>query len=367
MSDVILVRQYPCLDGSFLGRISLNNVRAINALTQDMISAMQLALDEFALRDDIIAVMIDGEGEKGFCAGGDIRAMYESAQRHQGSAAIEAEQFFADEYRVNYCLHRFPKPIIAFGHGILMGGGMGIYEPCDYRVVTPSTRISMPEIAIALYPDVAASYFMPRWPQKSGYFLALTGASINARDALDLGLAQWALPETAKDALIDSLCATLTCDEVEDAIQAVLSRLSLKDDQLPTAQIAPHLNEIEALISQGSLLDIVDAILALQQSSSSWLQKAAQLMAAGSPLSIAWTYEQLQRCASLTIEDCLRAEMVLSANTVRHPEFSEGVRALIIDKDKQPRWMYDSVAAVPEDYVASFFVPPWPNNPLHDL
>jgi enoyl-CoA hydratase/carnithine racemase len=366
MSEVILVRQYPCQQGAFLGRISLNNQRAINALTQDMIDAMQVALDEFALRDDIVAVMIDGEGEKGFCAGGDIRAMYQSAQRHLGGPALEAEVFFEREYRLNYTLHTYPKPLIAFGHGVLMGGGMGIYEPCRYRVVTPSTRIAMPEIAIALYPDVAASYFMPKWPQGSGYFLALTGASINARDALDLGLAHWAVAEGSQRDVIDRLTANLTTEGVDDTIERVLQGQSLRHDLLPEPQIAPHLPWLAEAMAAEDLASILTAIEA-NAGRDAWLANAVQLMKAGSPLSIVWTYQQLKRCEARSIEDCLRAEMVLSANTVRYPEFSEGVRALIIDKDKQPKWAFSRIEDVPEALVASFFEPPWPRNPLHDL
>lgn len=366
MSEVILVRQYPCQQGAFLGRISLNNQRAINALTQNMIDAMQVALDEFALRDDIVAVIIDGEGDRGFCAGGDIRAMYESAQRNGGGPAIEAEHFFEREYRLNYTLHTYPKPLIAFGHGVLMGGGMGIYEPCRYRVVTPSTRIAMPEIAIALYPDVAASYFMPKWPQGSGYFLALTGASINARDALDLGLAHWAVAEASQQQLIEQLTENLTLARADHTIEQVLQALSLGLNALPAQQIGPHLPWIAEAMAVDDLGSVLAAIEA-NAGRDAWLAKAVQLMQAGSPLSIVWTYQQLKRCEGLSIEDCLRAEMVLSANTVRYPEFSEGVRALIIDKDKQPKWEFSCIEDVPEPLLASFFEAPWPCNPLHDL
>lgn len=367
MTDCILVRQYPCRDGAFLGRISLNNVRAINALTQPMVDAMQLALDEFALRDDVVAVLIDGEGEKGFCAGGDIRAMYHSAQQNPLGPAVEAELFFEREYRLNYTLHTYAKPLIGFAHGVLMGGGMGLFEPCDFHVLTPSTRIAMPEIAIALYPDVAASYFMPKWPRGSGYFMALTGCTINARDALDIDLAHWALPEQSQQTLIDALCETLSDTDVEKVIQEVLSRLALPLHELPAQQMAPHLDVIEEVVGRADLHAIVEGIAELARSDDPWLQQAAKLMQAGSPLSIVWTYMQLKRCEALSIEDCLRAEMVLSANTVRHPEFSEGVRALIIDKDKQPRWQFARVEDVSEAYVAAFFEPPWQINPLHDL
>ncbi len=367
MSDSILIRQYPCLDGSFLGRISLNNVRAINALNQDMVDAMHLALDDFATRDDVLAVLIDGEGDKGFCAGGDIRAMYQSAQQNPSWPAVEAEYFFEREYRLNYCLHKYPKPLICLGHGVLMGGGMGLYEPCDYRLVTPSTRIAMPEIAIALYPDVAASYFLPQWPQRAGYFLALTGASINARDALDLGLVNCAIADGMQQRLIDALCDRLVKGEVEASIAEVLNGLALADSALPEAQIGPHLDTIEEIIDRPSLHDVVEGLASLSDADDPWLQRAAALMQAGSPLSIVWTYLQLIRCEGLSIEDCLRAEMVLSTNTVRHPEFSEGVRALIIDKDKQPKWQFARVEDVSEAYVDAFFEPPWPDNPLRDL
>lgn len=367
MSDCILIRQYPCRNGSFLGHISLNNVRAINALNQDMIDTMQIALDEFALRDDVLAVLVDGEGEKGFCAGGDIRAMYQSAQQNPAGPAVEAEYFFEREYRLNYCLHTYPKPLICLGHGVLMGGGMGLYEPCDYRLVTPSTRIAMPEIAIALYPDVAASYFMPKWPRGSGYFLALTGASINARDALDLGLAHYAIADDMQKTLIEALCESLVAGEEDASIAEVLNGLALATSALPAPQIAPHLDTIDSIIGRSSLHDVVEGIASFSGANDPWLQRAAALMQAGSPLSIVWTYMQLLRCEGLSIEDCLRAEMVLSANTVRHPEFSEGVRALIIDKDKQPKWQFARVEDVSEAYVAAFFEPPWPENPLRDL
>lgn len=367
MTDCILVRQYPCRDGAFLGRISLNNVRAINALTQEMVDAMQLALDAFASREEVVAVLIDGEGEKGFCAGGDIRAMYQSAQQNPSGRAIDAELFFEREYRLNYTLHGYPKPLIGYAHGILMGGGMGLFEPCDVHIVTPTTRIAMPEIAIALYPDVAASYFMPKWPRGSGYFMALTGCTINARDAIDIAIAEWALPDNCQQVLIDALCNALSSHKVMDSITAAVSALALPMADLPAPQMAPHAAMIEDIVGRKDLIAIVEGIAALRESEDPWLSKAAQLMQAGSPLSIVWTYLQMRRCEGLSIEDCLRSEMVLSANTVRHPEFSEGVRALIIDKDKQPTWQFASVEDVSEAYVAAFFEPPWQENPLADL
>jgi len=367
VSDCILIRQYPCQSGAVLGRISLNNVRAINALTQEMVDVMQLALDDFAQRDDIVAVLIDGEGEKGFCAGGDIRAMYQSAQNNLGGPAVEAEWFFEREYRLNFTMHNYPKPLIAYAHGILMGGGMGLFEPCDYHIVTPSTRIAMPEIAIALYPDVGASYFMPKWPHGSGYFLALTGATINARDALDLNLADCFMPDASQSLLIQELCAALPVSVSHTAVENCLERLSLPFEEAPVPQITPHLALIEDIVNRDNLNDTIEGIAELRNSEDPWLQKAAHLMQAGSPLSIVWTYQQFRRCEGLGLADCLRAEMILSTNTVRHPEFSEGVRALIIDKDKQPKWQFASVEDVSEVYIAAFFEPPWTHNPLHDL
>jgi len=371
MTAPVLFNELAAREGQRIGEVILNIPATLNSLTLDMVELMLEQLDKWEEDDGLVAVMIRGSGEKAFCAGGDVQALYRSATANPGGPCPEAETFFAREYRLDYRLHTYPKPLICWGHGIVMGGGMGIFSACRYRVVTERTRIAMPEVSIALFPDVGGSYFLNRMPGHSGAFLALTAASINAADCLYAGLAEYFISHEHYDAVLAALQAAQwqggdnaanseRCAEVLAGVAAGCK------GQLPAGNLEVNSAEIESLFSDEEPHAVIAAILAID-SEQEWMNKARDGLAYGSPLSSLLIYQQLVRSRGLSLADVFRSELVLATNTVRFREFAEGVRALLIDKDRQPDWIYKAQAEVPEEVIESFFQPPWPQNPLSDL
>ena len=196
--------ELPAASGK-IGRITLSVAATLNSLTLEMVELLQSTLDRWRDDADIAAVFIEGGGEKAFCAGGDVQALHQSAVATPGGPCDYAERFFAREYRMNYTLHTYAKPLICWGHGIVMGGGLGVMAGCSHRVVTEKTRIAMPEVTIALFPDVGGTWFLNHMPGSSGLFLALTGASINAADAIFTGIADRFISSTYKSAVLQGL------------------------------------------------------------------------------------------------------------------------------------------------------------------
>ena len=256
-----------------------------------------------------------------------------------------------------------------------MGGGLGIFAGCSHRVVTEKTRLAMPEVTIGLFPDVGGSWFLNKMPGNTGLFLALTGAPINAADSLFVGIADYFLPSQQQDDIIESLHTIVWTDDNEHNAQLVTEKLQQASaaygDQIPASNVEKNLNTINELCDINDVLHTVEAICHLQ-SDDKWLVRARDTLIAGSPLSVLIIARQLKRAAPLSLADVFRAELALATNIVRFPEFSEGVRALLIDKDNKPNWQYPSVQQIPNDVVEQFFktpefAAPWPCNPLEHL
>ena len=356
--------------GAAIGRLTLNSPATLNALTRDMVERIQGALDSW--RDDaqVAMVAIDGAGEKAFCAGGDVQALHASAVAAPGGPCADAESFFEREYRMNYALHTYPKPILCWGHGIVMGGGLGIMAGCSHRVVTEATRIAMPEIAIALFPDVGGSWFLNRMPGASGRFLALTSASINAADALFCALGERFIAAAQKPALFDALSAarwSASAARNDAQLRRILRQFSAASQaQLPAAQVQPQLPLINELCDGEDIHEVIERITALQ-TEDPWLARARDGLAHGSKLAALWIDRQLRQTRHASLREVFQSELQLSTNIVRHPEFAEGVRALLIDKDRKPAWSYASSRDVPGELLERFFTAPWSENPLADL
>jgi enoyl-CoA hydratase/carnithine racemase len=353
-----------------LGRVTLNIAATLNSLTLEMVDLLQLQLDAWRGDDDIAAIFIEGAGDKAFCAGGDVQALYRSAVATPGGPCDYAEDFFAREYRMNYALHSYPKPIICWGHGIVMGGGLGVMAGCSHRVVTEKTRIAMPEVTIALFPDVGGSWFLNHMPGRVGQFLALTGASINAADAIYTGIADRFIASERKPEVLEQLLKQRWSDDVQlnhALVRHCLRPLAqLSVSQCPGGQVEPHLASINALCDGDDIHEIIHNIVS-QQTTDPWLSKAAQSLAHGSSLAALWIYRQLQETRHASLKEVFQAEIQLVTHIIRHPEFTEGVRALLIDKDRSPAWLYPSSRDVPAAVLDSFFVAPWEQNPLADL
>ncbi|MFL0804862.1 MAG: enoyl-CoA hydratase/isomerase family protein [Agarilytica sp.] len=369
-SDKVITRTIPTENGFHIGRITLNHPKGLNALSLDMVNAIQQCLSLWEDDKNIICVLIDAEGEKAFCAGGDIQAMYYAMQKNPGNECVEIETFFEHEYRMDYCLHTYPKPVIIWGNGIVMGGGLGIFMGGDFRIVTESARLAMPEITIGLYPDVGASYFLNQLSKPMGRFLGLTGAVLNALDCLSLGLATEYLAHDQKKPLVTALSQanwSQTRDDNAHIIRSILT--DLHQDGPPEClenNIEEHMHYIETIFAPENIHDVIAHFLQ-ENLSNKWLQKSQNSLKRGSPLSALLIDKQLTINHDATLETAFQSEMILSTNIVRHTELSEGIRALLIDKDHTPQWAFADHKAVPPTFIARFFESPWPNNPLENL
>ena len=338
-----------------VGRLTLNVPRILNSLDAEMIEIMLAKLLEWADDDSIAAIYIDGEGEKAFCAGGDVHELRRSSIENPGGPCTYAENFFAREYQMNYVLFTYPKPVICWGHGVIMGGGMGVMAGCSHRVVSERTRIGMPEITIALFPDVGGSYFLNKTPGMIGRFLSLTSAHINATDALFANLGDVFLAHEQRFAVIEALAnASWVSDASENSaiVDDILS-ISASVEQ-PVGVIEPLMSDIDALMAGDDLSVISDRLLAYD-GENAWLQKARDGFAHGSKLAAAWIFRQLNESTHYSLQEVFDTELRLGANIMRHPEFAEGVRALLVDKDRQPKWQFGAVQDVPPDLLQSFF------------
>lgn len=353
-----------------LGRVTLTVAATLNSLTLEMVDLLQAQLDAWRDDDNIAAIFIEGAGEKAFCAGGDVQALHRSAVATPGGPCEYAENFFAREYRMNYTLHTYVKPVICWGHGIVMGGGLGVMAGCSHRVVTEKTRIAMPEVTIALFPDVGGTWFLNHMPGSTGQFLALTGASINAADAVYTGIADRFIASEHKSEVLESLLQQhweSAAPGNHALVRHVLRPFAERSkEHMPGGQVEPHLEAINSLCDGDDIHEIIDNITSLQ-TEDKWLGKASESLAHGSPLAALWISRQLQQMRLSSLKECFQGEIVLVTNIVRHPEFAEGVRALLIDKDRNPSWQYRASRDVPADMLDTFFAAPWDKNPLADL
>lgn len=350
-------------NGKRIGHATLNKPKALNALNLSMIRLLMPQMLAWQQDDDIVAVILDGSGDKAFCAGGDVVAMHNAMLEQPGEVPRALEVFFTEEYRLDYLLHTFNKPLLVWGNGIVMGGGLGLMSGASHRIVTETSRIAMPEITIGLYPDVGGSWFLNRMPAGCGLFLGLTGASINATDALYVKLADHFISHALKDDFIEQMLA-IKWGGTQTLNHEKLSSLCAQfqrdcQSQLPRGNVKEHHSLIEQVTRHNSLGEVVSAIQALEPMQDNWLARAVQTLNAGSSVTAHLVWEQLKRGRALSLEDCFRMELNLSCRCGEAGEFQEGVRALLIDKDNQPKWRYESVAEVPADYVEGFFTPLW--------
>ncbi|MEU9859898.1 enoyl-CoA hydratase/isomerase family protein [Streptomyces sp. NPDC047971] len=322
------------------GRLILNRPEALNALSHPMVLSIEAALT--AWRDDpaVEAVVISGAGERGLCAGGDIRAIYEDA-RTGGTASAD---FWRDEYRLNALIARYPKPYIALMDGIVMGGGVGVSAHGTVRIVTERSRVAMPETGIGFVPDAGGTYLLALAPGELGTHLALTGAPVGAADALLCGLADHYVPAERLDRLVADLSRTA----VHDALTSHVG-------QAPPGALAAHREWIDHCYAADSVEEIVDRLLA---SGVEAAQEAAATLAAKSPTALKVTLTALRRARGLgPLERVLEQEYRVSCAALSSPDLVEGIRAQVVDKDRTPRWSPATLGEVTDEDVARYFAP----------
>ena len=373
----VLFETFVANNGRQIGVITLNAEKTLNALSLEMIDLMAEQLLAWSTDENIAIVILQAAGDKAFCAGGDLQNLYQSMLTHHASIEKDdvranqyARDFFNREYRLDYLIHTYPKPILCWGQGIVMGGGIGLMAGASHRVVTEKSRLAMPEIGIGLFPDVGGSYFLNRMPGKLGLFLALTGAMINAADAKFVKLADYAIAQVDKVIVLEKLLQQPWGNtQVENS--ALLDRvLRGSETALEIAQgpLQIHFDAINVLCSKDDLNDIVDAIILLDPEDT-WLKKAVASLKSGSPSSVHLANLLLNKTENSLLADVFRLEYLAALHCAARPDFAEGIRALLIDKDLKPQWQPATHAGMTEEWVNGFIENPWSEeaHPLADL
>lgn len=328
-----------------LGRIRLNRPKAINSLTLDMVRIISAALDDFEFDPQIAAVLITGEGERGFCAGGDIRALYDSGRA--GTAL--ALTFWREEYVLDARIKNFPKPYVAVMDGITMGGGVGVSAHGSHRIVTERTRLAMPETGIGFFPDVGGTWLLAHSPGEIGTYLALTGERINASDAIHARLADAFVPRSALAGVVASL-ETLPAEAASDHINAILARFS---ERISPAPIQENRAEIDHAFA-GDRMERI--IAALASSGTEFGNKTQATLLAKSPTSLKIALRLIRRAKeSTSLEECLDREFTAVHKVITGHDFYEGVRAAVIDKDNKPVWSPARLDQVSDSDIEAYF------------
>lgn len=332
-----------------LGCLILNRPSELNALSPEMIARLHHALQRWWEHKEIRAIVLYSSSDKAFCCGGDIRALYDS---HQAGEGLH-ERYFRDEFALDRLLYQYPKPILALLDGYVLGGGMGLAQGSTFRAVSERVRMAMPETAIGYFPDVGASYFLSHLPHKVGFYMGLTGNQIGAADALALGLADRYLPRRRFGELISRL-EQLPLDNAAGTIERLL-------EELGAAELAgPELTELYPAIEAHFGQDSVDAIRASlareeRHAYKAWAQTTLATIESRCPLSVYVTFEELRRGSCLSRQNCFDMELHLIGQWFEKGNLIEGVRALLVDRDKQPRWQPKTFDAVSQEQVAALF------------
>ena len=348
--------------GNRVGIARLVRGKSLNSLLLDTIDELSRRICPWLEDDTLACLVLDSSSDRAFCAGADIMALYQSIREAKGGPNPYAEDFFLKEYRLDYALHTTHKPILAWGNGIVMGGGLGLLGGCSHRVGTPQTRIAMPEISIGLFPDAGGTWFLSRLSHL-GIFAGLTGCQLSAGDGLRLGLLDYVVEQDAKQEIF-SLLLKLDWDTSQAANKARLDKL-LEARSVPgplPENLLRHKEVIDDLVqrslnSNEFLAEFEKGLDTLPDDD--WLNRAVATYRGGSPTTARIFMEQMKRAAGMSLADMFRMELVIARQCVRHGDFPEGVRALLVDKDGNPRWTYPTVAEVPEEYIAAHFEPTW--------
>ena len=326
------------------GRITMNRPKALNALTYPMVLAIHDALKRWEQDPEVTVVILDGAGDRALCAGGDVRAIYDSASEGSGFA----RKFWADEYRLNAYISRYPKPYVAFMDGIVMGGGIGLSGHGSHRIVTERSQLAMPETGIGLIPDVGGTWLLAHAPGETGVYLGLTGERMRGAGTMFARFADTFVPSSR----LPELAAALSEVAEPSAVDGIIARFS---EPPPPSDLASRAREIDAAFRFDSVEAIRDA---LQGMDTEWARKALSDLDHRSPLALKLTLAAIRSARTLpSLEEALNVEFRLTVRLLEHGEFLEGVRALLVDKDKSPKWNPPSLAGVTDEMVAQFLSP----------
>jgi enoyl-CoA hydratase len=332
-----------------VGLITLNRPKALNALTHTMCVQMKALLDAWKADNEVEHVIVKGNGDRAFCAGGDIRSLYESGK----AGTPYALDFYRDEYILNATIKHYPKPYMALMHGIVMGGGVGVSVHGLYRVVDKTTTFAMPETGIGLFPDVGGSYFLSRCPGEIGLYLALTGTRLKADDLLYAGIATDVDDGFGHDAIIAELSEGETPGNLMSEVTGgYLAHREREGGGLPP--LAELRERIDDVFSAGSVEEILDR---LDADDGGWANDTAKTIRAKSPTATKLAFRQIREGKKLDFDDCMRMEFRMVSRVVAGRDFYEGVRATIIDKDQSPRWQPSRLEEVSDREIDAYFAP----------
>ena len=323
-----------------VGLITLNRPKALNALTHGMAVAMHAQLKQWASDDTVKTVVIQGTGERAFCAGGDIRTLYDSGK----AGTPYALEFYRDEYLLNAFIKHFPKPYVALIRGIVMGGGVGVSLHGSHRIADETTLFAMPETGIGLFPDVGGSFFLPRMAGALGLYLGLTGARLKTADALYAGVATHFVPAARREALLAAMAEGALPDVAMGGVA----------EAVPGTFLVEHRAKIDSFFAGVSVEEILTA---LDGDHTDWSADTAKTIRAKSPTATKLAFRQICEGAGLDFDDCMRMEFRMVNRVIAGTEFYEGVRATIIDKDGAPKWQPATLAEVSDADIDAYFAP----------
>ena len=371
-TNLVLVKELKAKNGSKIGHITLNSEETLNSLTLSMADIIHSQLSEWEKEKNIVAVILEGAGDKAFCAGGDIRALYESMVQNPRGPNPFAEAFFEREYRLDYKIHKYSKPIICWVDGITMGGGVGLMLGCDYRFSTERTRFAMPEIGVGLFPDVGFTYFIDKLPKNIGLYMMLTATQLNAADTQLVGLTNNYISVTAKDSFEKEITELDWSDDLQknsDILNLCIKSFKekpLSQEGFPESQLESRLESVQALMSEDNLIDVTKNILT-NSTQDEWFKRGIKGLVNGCPTSAHIIWEQCNFEKSKNLKEVFKFELDLAIQVTRHPDFTEGIRAAIIEKDNQPQWSYADINNLPRKWIEEHLEPAWNKNPLDDL
>lgn len=329
--------------------ITLNRPKALNSISYEMIGPMTQKLKEWEIDDHIHLVIIKGAGTKGLCAGGDIKTLYEASLNE--SALQKAEQFFEDEFQLDLLVYKFSKPILACLDGIVMGGGVGLTNGASHRIVTERTKWAMPEMNIGFFPDVGSAYFLNKAPGYTGRYLALTASVIKAPDVLYINAADFYLTSENLNTFLDNI---EQIDWHTKDIHRALTELINDYSELPVNE--SELSSFQTEINKHFSFQTVEEIIhSLETDASPFATQTKETMLSKSPFSLKITLKQLIDGKEKTVEECLATDLVLAKNFLKHKDFFEGIRSVVIDKDQNPQYEYKLLEEVSDEVVNNFF------------
>ena len=362
--ETVIFREHKRADGSLLGEIKLNSPETLNAVNLGMARSVKKRLNQWKNDKNIALIFFHGAGGRAFCAGGDVKALYFlilEARKEKTDPAEAVQPFFQAEYEMNNLLRAYPKPVVLWGEGIVMGGGMGTFQAVSHPIVTETSRLAMPEISIGLFPDVGAGWFLSRLPDKLGWYLALAGCRLSGAEVLALKWSRLYFENREKDKVFERLLS-LPFKGKEDLTRRLQE---LKTDPPPFAGWIERFKEpICRLVRSGNVKTIYREFQNSSLKDERWVRNRETFLN-GAPSSAGIICELLKRGERQSVREVCRMDLVLALQCARRPDFSEGVRALLVEKTGNPSWNPASIPLLKDSYIQeSFTAPPGWTNPL---